>query len=204
MRGVKRRLLANRLIEIGQTSARHHKAEAFDLRFRRRQDPHDLTAEEHRNPVSEVEDFLELRRNENNSAPMCSLGEQLGPHRLDRPDIQPTSWLLDEEEQRLAHQLAPEHDLLQIAAGQFCDRKIRSGCPHAKSLDQPNRMGRGPLPITPPAAPECKLPLRAEDDIVGERQFGDRPDVPAVGRKIGDVVPAAFRRRLPGDVASFE
>ena len=72
----------------------------------------------HEDPVGEGEDLLELERHEQDGASLVALLDQPAVHELDRADVEAARGLRGDQNLRVALDLAGEHDLLLVAAGE--------------------------------------------------------------------------------------
>ena len=59
-------------------------------------------------------------------------------HRLDRADVEPARRLSDDEDERVARELAAEDELLEVAAGEVAHRRLRPGRLHVVAADDPD------------------------------------------------------------------
>ena len=58
-------------------------------------------------------------------------------HRLDRADVEPARRLGDDEDERVVRELAPQDELLEIAAGEVAYGRSRPGGLHVVAADDP-------------------------------------------------------------------
>ena len=63
-------------------------------------------------------------------------------HGLDRADVQAARRLRDDEDERVVLELAAEHELLQVAAGEVPHGRRRPGRLHVVALDDPRARRR--------------------------------------------------------------
>ena len=84
-----------------------------------------LAAVDDGDPVGQLEDLVELRRDEQDGRPGVALGDGLLVDELDAADVEAASRLVEDEQAQVAAELARDDDLLLVAAGQR--RRLRVG-----------------------------------------------------------------------------
>ena len=84
----------------------------------RRELTDDLALVDDEDPVGEREDLLELERDEQDAPPLVALLDEPPVDELDRADVEPARRLRGDQDARVAVDLAREHDLLLVAAGE--------------------------------------------------------------------------------------
>ncbi len=98
----------------------------------------DLALVHDEDPVRERQDLLELERDEEDRPAPVSLLDEPPVDELDRTDVEPSRRLRGDEDARIAVDLAGEHDLLLVAAGERA-RPASAGPPPrtSNSLEEP-------------------------------------------------------------------
>src|SRR5207245_11340007 len=89
----------------------------------------DPALEHHGDPIGERADLVELRGHEEDGRALSALLEETLVHVLRRGDIEPACRLRDDDELGPFRELATEHDLLLIAAGEVGDDRPGTGRP---------------------------------------------------------------------------
>ena len=84
--------------------------------------------------VGQLEDLVELRRDQEGGRPGVTLGDHLAMDELDAADVQSASRLVEDEQLQVALELARDHDLLLIAARQRRRRRLADGVRMSKAL----------------------------------------------------------------------
>src|SRR5690242_16795345 len=92
----------------------------------------DLPLVEHEHPVAQIEDFVEIERNQENAAPFVALAHKLAMDELDSADIQSARRLDREQDVGLAIELARDDQLLLIAAGEGAGARFGRGRAHVE------------------------------------------------------------------------
>ena len=118
-------------------ASRHQQAELLDGgRSPRRVSP--TIAPSYMTAIRSASARISSRSSEISSTPTPSAAAcaQVAVHRLDRGDVEPARRRRDDEHARAAVELAREHDLLQVAAGQLPRRQLGAAAAHVVALDQ--------------------------------------------------------------------
>ena len=92
----------------------------------RRQLGHDPALVDDQHAVAERADLLELQRHEQHAAARVALLEQLPVDELDRADVEAARRLRGDRDLRLLGELARDHDLLLVAAGERAGQRLRA------------------------------------------------------------------------------
>ena len=158
-----------RLRRIGL--ARHHQAEHV-TRGVARHDADDPAAVHDGDAVGERDDLVELRRHHDDGNAGVAGLDDAGVHELDRPDIEPTGRLGGDEEAQLPTELARQHDLLLVAAGQPSDVG-RDALGSDVELDD-LLLGEGVqrLNLQEPVLDERRPDRAVEHEVLGDRELG--------------------------------
>src|SRR5207237_7766036 len=90
--------------------------------------------EHDRDPVGERPDLVQLARDQQYPAAPGALLEEPLPDVLGRADVQAAGRLADHDERGLLGELAPEDDLLLVAARQVADDRAGVRWPHVELL----------------------------------------------------------------------
>ena len=98
----------------------------------------------HPDAVRELDDLVELGRDEEDRHAGVTLLDGALVDELDAADVEPARRLIEDEERQLAVELSRDHDLLLVAAGQRAGRHRRpTGC-GCRTPRSPARRRRGP------------------------------------------------------------
>jgi len=89
-----------------------------------------LAAVEHRDSVGQQKYFLKVGGDHQNRAPFAAHAQNLVVDVLNRADVEPAGGLVEQQEGAVEQQLAPEDDLLLVAAGQGLKFSISGGHQH--------------------------------------------------------------------------
>ena len=103
--------------------AGHHEAEDVARRVPRH-DSDDPAAVHHRDAVGERRDLVELGRDDDHRHARVARLDDALVDELDRADVESAGRLRGDEQPQLAAQLAGEHDLLRVAAGEPADLRV--------------------------------------------------------------------------------
>ena len=90
----------------------------------------------HEDAVGQPEDLVELERDQQHRASGVALLDQLAVHELDRADVEAARRLRGQQQLRLQIDLAREHELLLVAAGEGARRRRGRAAAHVEALDQ--------------------------------------------------------------------
>ena len=123
---------------------------------------------------------------------------------LDRAEIHPARRVRHQHDARVARQLARDHQLLLVAAGQLSGDGARVGRAHVEFLEQREGARREPPGWQERAYARRGLALAAEHQVLGERERRHHATPQAVARHVGESRPRVFGGRvamdaLPGD-----
>ena len=88
-------------------------------------DRHDLPAIHDGDPVTQLEDLVELGRDEQHGRTRIPLLDRLAMDELDAADVEPARGLVEDEETEVAVELPGDDDLLLVAAGQRPGKHVR-------------------------------------------------------------------------------
>ena len=95
--------------------------------------------EDDEDAVRERQDLLELERDEQDGAALVALLHEPAVHELDRPDVEAPRRLAGDEHPRVALDLAGDHDLLLVSAGEGRGERRRAAAAHVELLQQAAR-----------------------------------------------------------------
>ena len=96
----------------------------------------DPPVDDHDDPVGEVEDLLQLGRDQQHADAVGGGRAELAGHVLDGADVEPARRLGGDEHPRVVRQLAGQHDPLLVAARQRPHRRVGPGAVDAEAIDQ--------------------------------------------------------------------
>src|SRR5579871_1878320 len=132
-------------------AAGHGEPELF-LGRGRRELADDPALVDHEDAIREREDLLELERDEEHRSAGVALLDETAVHELDRADVESARRLRGDEHLRVGVDLAREHDLLLIAAGQRARRRGRRAAAYVELTQQPARALGHRAEVEQPAA----------------------------------------------------
>src|SRR5215207_3459222 len=84
--------------------------------------------------IGEIEDFIQVERDQQHTAVLVPLGHELAVHELDGADIEPAGGLDGEDHPRLPIELAGNDELLLVTAGERAGRGLRPWGAHVEFL----------------------------------------------------------------------
>ena len=96
---------------------RHGRAHSRDV-VRRREFSGDTPGEHNRDPIADIEQFVEVRRHQQDRASPVSSGAQRTPDESGGADVEPARGLRRDGQSRIGVDLAREDHLLGVAAGE--------------------------------------------------------------------------------------
>src|SRR5680860_1112998 len=148
----------------------HHDPQAFAGRCARGEVTHDLAAEEHRDPVAEPMQFVEVLRYDEHTGSRGTQVLQLCMHVAVGADVEPTGGLGHDQHARSARECPGKEHLLHVATRQRRHRVVGSGA-DVEPLD--HRLGVGPdrgLVQQPPPREERQV---LDDEVVLDAHLRD-------------------------------
>ena len=119
----------------------HQQPDLLALGGRPVDERHDLAAVHHGDPIGQLEDLVELGRDEEDRRSLISLGDHLAMDELDAADIEAARRLVENEGRELPAELPSDDRLLLVAARQRRRRErssMASGCRTRRSLASPS------------------------------------------------------------------
>ena len=122
-----------------------------------------------RDPVGEVDELVEVGRDdEDGDAAIGELADALAD-RGDRPDVEAVGRLAEDDDARIERELASEDRLLDVAAAELADRRPLGRGPDVELLDERSRgrVDAGPVHGAPP--PEGRLADALEEQVQPDR-----------------------------------
>ena len=147
--------------------AGHHQADPLPADARV-DDTHDPTPVHDGDAVAEGEHLVELRRDDEDSRALVTLGDDPPVHVLDRADVEATGRLRRHEQLDRPAELTGEHDLLLVAARERRDRIVDRAGADVELL-------HAPLGVLPARRRGCATPGRRREDRRTCRARGCRP-----------------------------
>ena len=117
-------VIAHAALLLPAPAAGHREPELF-LGRRRRELADDAALVDDEDAVGEREDLLELERDEEHRAAGVALLDEAAVDELDRADVETARRLRGDQHLRIAVDLAREHHLLLVAAGERAGRRRR-------------------------------------------------------------------------------
>src|SRR6478735_5548978 len=132
--------------------AAHPLADSLDRRLGRRHARRDPALGDHDEAITDLEQLVELLADDEDGAAGVAQGEQLAADLRCRADVDTPGRLRDDEQLRPGVDLAPDDELLQVAARQALGRRARAAGLDVEAADQ--RLASAvtsPTRIQPPA-----------------------------------------------------
>ena len=141
-----------------------------DVGLSHRNNVQDPALEDHRDPIRDLEQLLEILADHDDGAAARPELEQLALHELLGRDVQPPGGLRRDQHQGLECQLAGEQRLLQVAARERAGARLRSGSADPELLDLGGDEAPRGAVVQDPKAAEGRFADPRQDHAVGERQ----------------------------------
>ena len=151
-----------------------------------RRSPVTRPAHEHDDAVGKGEDLVELDRNQQQRLAGVALGDDALVDEFDRADVDAAGRLPDQEDLGIALDLARQHDLLLIAAGEVGGLEQRRRRPDVEGLHLPLRVGDDRPAIEQHALAVHRLLMEAEHRAFARLERHDEADAMAVLRHVAD------------------
>ena len=163
---------------------------------------HDLASIHDGDPVGQLQDLVELGRDEQDGGAGVALGDRLAVDELDAADVQAARRLIEDEQLQVAAELARHDDLLLVAARQRARRDVADG------VRMSNRSMRSPAPrsdggvVAQDPARERRAVVARQDQVVRERE-ATAPGRTDAGRPARTPTPVLVQRARAraGDVS---
>src|SRR5207248_11710241 len=131
---VSRRSIPTRIVPSG-----HQQPDLLDVRPGPRRLAGDPALVDDRDPVGESEDLVEVLAQQQHAHAVRRRLVQVRVDALDRADVQAARGRSGDEHLRLPRELAGKHDLLQVAAREEANRRLRAGRRDPVATDQLER-----------------------------------------------------------------
>ena len=122
-----------------------------------------------------------------------------GAHGPGGEDVEPVGRLVVDHQARVVRELARQHDLLDVAARERPDARLRTGRPDVVLGDLPDRVALHLALADGAAPPERGLADALQDEVEADRERGDRPLTEAVVADVPQAHPLALPDREAGD-----
>ena len=160
---------------------------------------HQSAAIEHDDTVSHVDEFVELRRDQQHAGASATCCADLAVHRLDRTDVEATCRLCGEQEhQTVRADLAAQNGLLLVAAGQAAEGHVGPGGAHVEAFHQFQGRAAQRGAVEQAEALETVEPVQRQ--VLGQAHAGDAAHSMAVFGHHADACGGKGLRCRPGHV----
>src|SRR5437764_1064207 len=150
--------------------SRHQQADLVDARIGPRGLTDDRALVHDRDPVCKRQDLVEVLADQQHGDTFRGCVAEVRVDGLDRSDVEPTGRRGRNEQLRLTRELAREHHLLQVAAGEQACRRRRAGRRDRVAADQ---LDRTLLDATQPQQRPARrrwTAIRAQDEVRGDAE----------------------------------
>ncbi len=176
---------------------RHHQAERALVGFRAADLADDATAEHHHDAVRERHHLVEFDRDQQDRAAGITDRDELAMDELDRADIDAARRLSDQQHARRGRDLARQHELLLVAAGEVGAAQRRTARADVELLHQPGAMVGDRAMMLQQRATERRIVVIAEHRGLVRGECADQTAAQPILRHMRDAEPA-HRRRIGG------
>ncbi len=162
-------------------------------------DRDELAAVHDADPVGQLEDLVELRRDEQDRRARVASLDRLAVDELDAADVEPARRLIEDEELRVAGRArAPRRPSAGCRPTAFRRSRRIDGVRTSNSVDALLRASADRVVVADEAAGERRGVVVVEDDVVGDREREDEPEPMAVGGDEADALLVEVARRRRG------
>ena len=144
-------------------------------------------AENDEDAVGERQNLIELERDEEDGSTLVALLDEPVVDELDRADVEPSRRLARHQDSGVTCDLAGDHDLLLVAAGERRGERRRRPATHVELLEQPaGERDQAARPNSQPKREFGLVTVVVEPDVLGEREVEDEPAPLPVLRDVAD------------------
>ena len=179
--GLQRRAHAARSLD-----ARHQEAEVLGVGLFRPALAGDAAAAEHDDAVGEREDLVEFDRDQEHRLAGVALRDDPLVDEFDRADVDAAGRLPDEQDLGIAFDLARQHELLLIAAGEIGGLEQRRARPDVEGLHLLVGVGDDRLAVIEETLAVNRLAMKPEHRALAGFERHDEPDAMAIFRHVPD------------------
>src|SRR5215467_4575678 len=136
-------------------------------------DTNELPAGKNGDPPAQLDELVEVRRNNDCSG---ALVHQVADDRADvlgRLEVKAVRRLMEDHDLRVERKLPGQQELLRVAAGQGPGPGVQPGRADVERLHHCARLGVDTPPVDPPPLPERRLTDALEEDVERDPQVAD-------------------------------